>query len=461
MNNSEIYVGLDTGTTSIKAMVCENVKGQLKVVGVGFVPSAGLNRGVIVDIDKTAHAIFQAIKQAEEKSNIEIKKVVVGLPANYLQMQRVHGSITIAQQGQSREIVNQDVIDVARETLTQNIPPEREVLDLIPNEFTVDGFSGIKDPRDMVGVRLEMKATLYTGPKTIIHNTRKAVQQAGYTVQDFVIVPIATVFDLLNDGEQDFGTIVIDLGAGQTTTSIIHDHQLKYTFVDPEGGHFATKDISTVLNTSMKNAEQLKLDHGYATAADSRIDPDAQIDVEVVGQNEPVQQSEKYLAEIIEARMRQIFSRIQQRLNAIHAPELPGGVVLVGGGAALPGIVDLAKEYFSGNIKVSAPTQMGIRHPQYSVSLALAMYENQLSDVDKLVKRTLQHEDMIEPAARPAEQTLRQQSSQQWSQPANNDEEVRSSKTARTPKPKAAKKKKTKSRPLGGRLKNMFNNLFD
>ena len=111
-------------------------------------------------------------------------------------------------------------------------------------EFTVDGFSGIKDPRGMVGVRLEMKATLYTGPKTIIHNTKKAVQQAGYDIKDFVITPIATDFNLLNDGEQDFGTVVIDLGGGQTTTSIIHDHQLKYTYVDPEGGKYITKDIS-------------------------------------------------------------------------------------------------------------------------------------------------------------------------------------------------------------------------
>lgn len=313
MNNSEVYVGLDIGTTSIKALVCESVKGQLKVIGVGVERSAGLNRGVIVDIDKTAQAISAAVAQAEEKSNVEIKSVVVGLPANYLQMQRVHGMITIATRGQSREIVNQDVIDVAREALTQSIPPEREIIDLIPTEFTVDGFSGIKDPRGMVGVRLEMKATLYTGPKTIIHNTKKAVQQAGYDIKDFVITPIATDFNLLNDGEQDFGTVVIDLGGGQTTTSIIHDHQLKYTYVDPEGGKYITKDISTVMNTSLKNAEQLKLNHGYAMA--SLADEDVQVDVDVVGQNEPVQYSEQYLSEIIEARVRQIFDRIQSKLK--------------------------------------------------------------------------------------------------------------------------------------------------
>lgn len=455
MNNSEVYVGLDIGTTSIKAMVCENVKGQLKVISVGVVPSAGLNRGVIVDIDKTARAIFQAVKKAEAKSNIDIKNVVVGLPANYLQMQRVHGSITIASQGQSREITDRDVIDVAKETLTQSISPELAVLDLIPTKFTVDGFNGIKDPRGMVGVRLEMKGTLYTGPKTIIHNTKKAVQQAGYGIRDFVIAPIATGFTLLNDGEQDFGTVVIDLGGGQTTTSIIHDHQLKYTFVDPEGGQYVTRDISTVLNTSLRNAERLKLDHGYAMANLTKAD--AQVDVPVVGENTPQQFSEEYLAEIIEARVRQILERSVQRLHAIHAPRLPGGVVLVGGGASLPGIVQLAQQYFKESVKVYQPEQMGVRYPRYSLALALTMYESQLTDVDRLIKQTLQQTDLI---TSPHETAVKPRPAQankgQWTatptQPSTANQAVEK---------KPAHAKKNKSHSIGNRFKSMFNNLFD
>ena len=455
MNNSEVYVGLDIGTTSIKAMVCENVKGQLKVISVGVVPSAGLNRGVIVDIDKTARAISQAVKQAEAKSNIDIKNVVVGLPANYLQMERVHGSITIASQGQSREITDRDVIDVAKETLTQNISPELAVLDLMPTEFTVDGFNGIKDPRGMVGVRLEMKGTLYTGPKTIIHNTKKAVQQAGYGIRDFVIAPIATGFTLLNDGEQDFGTVVIDLGGGQTTTSIIHDHQLKYTFVDPEGGQYVTKDISTVLSTSLRNAERLKLDHGYAMATLTK--PDAQVDVPVVGENTPQQFSEEYLAEIIEARVRQIFQRSQQRLRAIHAPRLPGGVVLVGGGASLPGIAQLAQQYFKESVKIYQPEQMGVRYPRYSLALALTMYESQLTDVDRLIKQTLQQTDLISsPHEVKTKPRQPQPNKEQWTntpvQTSNNEQPVEK---------KPARAKKNKSHSIGNRFKSMFNNLFD
>ncbi len=128
MDNSGIYVGLDIGTTSIKAIVCENVKGQLNVVGVGNQPSAGLNRGIIVDIDKTAQAISKAVAQAEEKSNVKIKDVVVGLPANYLKIEKCRGMITVASQNQSREITDQDVVDVAKAALTQNIPPDEKLL---------------------------------------------------------------------------------------------------------------------------------------------------------------------------------------------------------------------------------------------------------------------------------------------------------------------------------------------
>ncbi|MBB1062358.1 cell division protein FtsA [Limosilactobacillus fastidiosus] len=449
MDNSEVYVGLDIGTTSIKALVCENVKGQIRVIGVGVEPAAGMSRGVIVDIDKTARAISSAIAQAEEKSNIDIKEVIVGLPANYLQMQRVHGMITIANNGQSREIVDQDVLDLAREALTQSIPPERTVIDLVPTEFTVDGFDGIKDPRGMVGVRLEMKGTLYTGPKTIVHNAKKAIQQAGYTVRDFVVTPIATGFNLLNDGEQDFGTLVIDLGGGQTTTSIIHDHQLKYSYVDPEGGQYITKDISTVLNTSLKNAEQLKRDHGFADS--TQADDDVQIDVTVVGQDKPVQYSEKYLSEVIEARIRQIFDRIARQLDRINAPELPGGVILIGGVAALPGIRALAKQYFSGNVKVFVPEQMGIRHPRFAISYALALYEDRLSGIDRLIKQVVQEADFGKTTP-DTNAGNREPQSQRSIEDSNNSVQKRTNQEQTT---------KKKDGSFSSKFKSLFNNLFD
>ncbi len=393
MNNSQIYVGLDIGTTSIKVLVCEKVKGKLKLIGVGTQPSGGLNQGVIVDIDKTAMAIKQAVAQATEKSGVKISRVIIGLPANYLQMNQVHGMINLSNQGQPREIVNQDVIDVAHSTLSQGLPPEREVIDLVPRDFAVDQFRGIKDPRGMSGIRLEMWATLYSGPKTIVYNTKKSVEQAGLKIEDMVVAPIATGSNILSDGEQDFGTVIMDLGAGQTTTSIIHDHQLKFAFVDPEGGNYITKDISAVLNTSQKNAEQLKRDHGYADSEQAA--EDVQLAVDVVGKAQPVNYTEKYLSEVIEARIRQIFRRAKDKLDSINAPQLPGGLVLYGGVAALPGIKDIASQYFDGTVRVFVPNEMGIRQPSYATALSLCLYENSLNDVDRLIKQTVHDGDLI------------------------------------------------------------------
>lgn len=385
MDNSGMYVGLDIGTTSIKVIVAENVKGQMNVIGVGNERSNGVSRGVIVDIDKAAEAIQRAVRQAEEKASIEIHDVIVGIPANMLKIEPCSGMIAI--DDQSREITGRDVQTVANAALIQSLPPEREVVDILADEFVVDGFDGIKDPRGMVGVRLEIHGTLFTGPKTIMHNTRKAVEQAGLNLRGTVINPMAQGMMVMNDGEQDFGTILIDLGGGQSTAAVIHDHQLKYIDVDQEGGQFITKDISVVLNTSLDSAEKLKRDYGYADS--TQASDEDEFPVDVVGQSQPTPISEKYLAEIIEARLDQIFQRLRSNLDKVQALDLPGGIVLTGGVAALPGITDLATDEFGTNVRVYVPDQMGLRHPSFTLALALVKYFGGLSEIDLLIKSAL------------------------------------------------------------------------
>ncbi|WP_261810247.1 cell division protein FtsA [Levilactobacillus humaensis] len=385
MDNSGMYVGLDIGTTSIKVIVAENVKGQMNVIGVGNERSNGVSRGVIVDIDKAAEAIQRAIRQAEEKASIEIHDVIVGIPANMLKIEPCSGMIAI--DDQSREITGRDVRSVAGAALIQSLPPEREVVEVLADEFVVDGFDGIKDPRGMVGVRLELHGTLFTGPKTIMHNTRKAVEQAGLHVRGTVINPMAQGMMVMNDGEQDFGTVLIDLGGGQATAAVIHDHQLKYIDVDQEGGQFITKDISVVLNTSIDSAEKLKRDYGYADS--SQASDEDEFPVDVVGQSQPTPISEKYLAEIIEARLDQVFQRLRTNLDKVQALELPGGIILTGGVAALPGITDLATAEFGTNVRVYIPDQMGLRHPSFTLALALVKYFGGLSEIDLLIKSAL------------------------------------------------------------------------
>ena len=354
MGNSSIYVGIDIGTTSIKVIIAEYLKDQINIIGYGNTRSAGLNRGVIVDIDQVVKAIKEAVKQAEEKANIQISEVSVGVPANMLQIERCKGMIAIGNEdGNSKEISDIDVRRVTEAALVQNLPPERDVIDIVTDEFIVDGFDGIKDPRGMVGVRLEMQGVMYTGPKTILHNTRKCIERAGLKVKDMIVAPLALSQVALTDGEKDFGAILIDLGGGQTTAAVIHDHQLKYTYVDQEGGDYVTRDISIVLNTSIENAEILKRNYGYAD--ETLASSEDTFPVTVVGQQEPEMITEEYLAQIIEARLQQIFGKLKADLDRINALQLPGGIVLTGGLAALPGVKELAQKVFGVNVKVFIP----------------------------------------------------------------------------------------------------------
>lgn len=377
-----MYVGLDIGTTSVKVVVAEYIDSQMNIIGVGNAKSEGINRGIIVDIDKTVQAIQRAVRQAEEKAGIQIKGVSVGLPANMLEVENCQGMIAV--NGDSKEITDEDVRNVASAALVRSIPPERQIVSILPQDFTVDGFEGIKDPRGMIGVRLEMYGLLFTGPKTIIHNIRKCVENAGLIVNEMVITPLALTESILSDGEKDFGTIVIDMGGGQTTTAVMHDKQLKFTNLDQEGGEFVTKDISIVLNTSFNNAEALKINYGDAYP--ERTSPDEEFPVDVIGQSEPVKVDERYLSEIISARMEQIFNKAKDALDQIEALELPGGVVLTGGAASLPGVVDLAQEIFGVNVKLYVPNHMGLRNPVFTNVISIVDYSANLSEVYQLAK---------------------------------------------------------------------------
>ena len=377
-----MYVGLDIGTTSVKVVVAEYIDSQMNIIGVGNAKSEGINRGIIVDIDKTVQAIQRAVRQAEEKAGIQIKGVSVGLPANMLEVENCQGMIAV--NGDSKEITDEDVRNVASAALVRSIPPERQIVSILPQDFTVDGFEGIKDPRGMIGVRLEMYGLLFTGPKTIIHNIRKCVENAGLIVNEMVITPLALAESILSDGEKDFGTIVIDMGGGQTTTAVMHDKQLKFTNLDQEGGEFVTKDISIVLNTSFNNAEALKINYGDAYP--ERTSPDEEFPVDVIGQSEPVKVDERYLSEIISARMEQIFNKAKDALDQIEALELPGGVVLTGGAASLPGVVDLAQEIFGVNVKLYVPNHMGLRNPVFTNVISIMDYSANLTEVYQLAK---------------------------------------------------------------------------
>ena len=388
MVKSGFFTGLDIGTSSVKVLVAEYTDNEMNVIGVSSVKSAGVKDGIIVNIDVAAGAIKKALEQAEEKSGIRIDRVNVGLPANLLQIEPTQGMIPVTTD--SQEITDLDVENVVKSALTKSMTPEREVISFIPEEFVVDGFQGIKDPRGMMGIRLEMRGMLYTGPRTILHNLRKTVERAGVQVENIVISPLALTRSVLNEGEREFGATVIDLGGGQTTVAVMRNQELHYTNIYQEGGDYITKDISKVLTTSQSIAENLKFNYGIAypqNASDKE-----KFTVEVIGESTPVEVTERYLSEVISARLRQIFDRVRQDLERTRALDLPGGVVLVGGGAILPGIAELAQEVLGANTKLFVPNQIGIRNPAFANVISFVEYVGGLEEVEKIAQRAVNGE---------------------------------------------------------------------
>ena len=388
MVKSGFFTGLDIGTSSVKVLVAEYTDNEMNVIGVSSVKSAGVKDGIIVNIDVAAGAIKKALEQAEEKSGIRIDRVNVGLPANLLQIEPTQGMIPVTTD--SQEITDLDVENVVKSALTKSMTPEREVISFIPEEFVVDGFQGIKDPRGMMGIRLEMRGMLYTGPRTILHNLRKTVERAGVQVENIVISPLALTRSVLNEGEREFGATVIDLGGGQTTVAVMRNQELQYTNIYQEGGDYITKDISKVLTTSQSIAENLKYNYGIAYPQDAS--EKEKFTVEVIGESTPVEVTERYLSEVISARLRQIFDRVRQDLERTRALDLPGGVVLVGGGAILPGIAELAQEVLGANTKLFVPNQIGIRNPAFANVISFVEYVGGLEEVEKIAQRAVNGE---------------------------------------------------------------------
>lgn len=461
MARDGFFTGLDIGTSSIKVLVAEHVNNELNVIGVSNAKSAGVKDGIIVDIEAAASAIKSAISQAEEKAGISIKLVNVGLPANLLQIEPTQGMIPVT--SETKEITDADVENVVRSALTKSMTPDREVITFIPEEFIVDGFQGIRDPRGMMGIRLEMRGLLYTGPRTILHNLRKTVELAGVQVENIIISPLAMTKSVLNEGEREFGATVIDMGGGQTTVASVRNQELQFTNIYQEGGEYVTKDISKVLKTSKKLAESLKFNYGeaYVPAASNES-----FQVEVIGEVEPVEVTERYLAEIISARVKHIFEQIKQDLERRHLLELPGGIVIIGGGAILPGVVELAQEVFGVPVKLYVPNQIGIRNPAFAHVISLSEYAGNLSEVDVLAQVAVHGDELLrhQPVefSRPTQQSQSFNPLQRFTQPqqtivtpiAEPAEEVE------RPEPLPTQSQQPKEK-LTDRVRNLLGNMFD
>jgi cell division protein FtsA len=370
MNNNEIYVSLDIGTSSVKVIIGEMVNDSLNIIGVGNVKSEGLRKGSIVDIDETVHSIKSAIEQAERMIGMEINQVIVGITGNHISLQPCHGVVAVS--SENREITNEDVDRVMDAAKVMSIPPEREIINIIPKQFIVDGQDEIKDPRKMIGVRLEMEGSIITGSKTILHNTLRCVERAGLEILDITLQPLAAGEFALSKDEKSLGVALIDIGGGSTTIAVFEQGTLRTTTVLPIGGEHLTKDLATVLKTSSDDAEKIKVKYGHAFYDDAS--EDEVFSVPIIGSDQHQQFNQLEVADIIEARMEEIFELVQNELKRLGIRDLPGGFVLTGGVANMQGVLDLSQVIFQNRVRIAIPDYIGVREPQYTTAVGLIKY---------------------------------------------------------------------------------------
>lgn len=365
MNSNDIYVSLDIGTSTVKVIIGEMVNDSLNIIGVGNVESKGLKKGSIVDIDETVHSIRRAVEQAERMMGMEIRQVYVGISSNLVGIQNCHGIVAVS--SENREIGDEDVLRVIDAAQVVSIPPEREIINVIPKQFIVDGLDEINDPRGMIGVRLEMEGLIITGSKTVLHNILRCVEKAGLTVVDVVLQPLAAGSIALSKDEKNLGAALIDIGGGSTTISFFEDGHIKGTTVIPVGGDHITKDLSIGLRTTTEDAEQIKMKYGHAFY--DLASEDITFSVPIIGSNQQQTFNQQQISDIIEARLEELFEIVLQELRKLGARDVPGGFVLTGGVANMQGVLELAQAVFQNRVRIAIPDYIGVREPQYTTAV--------------------------------------------------------------------------------------------
>lgn len=370
MSGNDIIVSLDIGTSKVRAIIGEITVGSLNIVGVGSADSEGIRKGAIVDIDQTVHSIKSAVDHSERMVGVTISEVFVGISGNHIQLQPSHGVVAVS--NEDREIGEEDIERVLQAAKVIALPPEREIIGIVPKQYIVDGLEGIQDPRGMIGVRLEVEATVITGAKTAIHNLIRCVEKADLKVAGLILMPLAAGHLSLSKDEKNLGTVLVDIGAGATTISVFENGTISATSTLPIGGDYVTNDISIGLRTQLEMAEKIKLKYGCASVHEAA--PDQTFKVLRIGSNVEKEFSQVDLATIIEPRMQEIFEMIKAEVKRIHPGELAGGYVLTGGAVSLPAVLSVAQSILDTSVRIASPDFVGVREPSYASGVGIITY---------------------------------------------------------------------------------------
>jgi cell division protein FtsA len=350
----DLVVGLDIGTAKVMAVVAEVLpEGTLRIAGLGVAPSHGLKRGVVVNIDATVQSIQAALKEAEMMAACRITRVYTGITGSHIRGQNSTGMVIV----RDREVTPVDVARVVDTAKAINIPNDQRLLLVEPQEFVIDGHE-VKEPVGMSGGRLEVKVHIVTGAGSAAENIVKCVRRCGLEVEMLVLNPSASSHAVLSADEKDLGVVLVDIGAGTTDVQIFTDGSVRHTAVIPIAGDLITSDIAMALRTPTKDAEEIKVEHGVAKQL--LADPAEQVEVPGLGDRQPRMLSRQALAGVIEPRVEEIFSLVHQVIRDSGYEELlSSGVVLTGGSAVMPGMVELGEDIFLKPVRKGLPLYAG------------------------------------------------------------------------------------------------------
>jgi len=318
----------------------------------------------------TVQSIQKAVDQAERMTGLDIHNVIVGIPGNHVALQPCHGVVAVSTE--DKEIRNEDVARVIDAAQVMPISPEREIINIVPRQFIVDGLDEIKDPRGMIGVRLEMEGTVVTGSKTMLHNILRCVERAGLEVADIFLQPLAAGTIALSKDEQSLGTAIVDIGGGSTSIAVFEQGNLVATSIVPVGGEHITKDLSIGLRTTTDDAESIKIKHGHAFydyASEEEV-----FSVPIIGSDQHQQFNQLEISDIIEVRLEEMFDLVLHELKRLNVHDLPGGFVLSGGVANMQGILELGQAVLQNQVRVAIPDYIGVREPQYTTAVGLIKF---------------------------------------------------------------------------------------
>lgn len=356
-------VGLDIGTSRVRCVIGEAVEnGKMKIVGVGDSESRGLRRGIVTSAEAVAESVRKAVGDAERTSGLEAESAVVNLSGEHFRGDNKNGVVAVA--GAGREISEEDIARAIESASAIQLPSGWEIFDRLPQEFIIDGQDGITEPVGMSGTRLEALVHVVSGPSAGRQNLEKAVRRSGLDVERMVLEPWAAAEATLTDDDKEYGCAVVNIGSEITSLMIFGRGAVQHTAVFPFGGLHFTKDIAVGLRVSIQEANNIK--HRYGCVASYLMDDEERqevIEIQPVGRAETRGLSREILCDIMQPRAVELLQHIAHETAKTNA-QIPGGVVLTGGGSMSRGMVEIAEQVFD------APTRLGFIEPSYFGGLA-------------------------------------------------------------------------------------------